>query len=216
METKETRGKYFVLATKEVTKLADQLVRLYHTDMDSIAAKVDVLFCFRAEDSDEPALAKDGSRVLSVSKVTSLKDRVKGMGDVEIILDGDAWGNLDDKGKAALLDHALESFEAKRDKEGDFVLDDIDRPTFRIRPHDRVVRFYDAIAQRHRSDSMEVKQLQRMFAESGQIYLPFIDKSGELTGDEKEGGTVSIRVGDAEPVEMTHQQFTGLVKKRFE
>lgn len=216
MEKTETRGKYFALAGSDEKKLCSQLIRLYHSDMDSIAARVDVLFCFRAEEGEEPALSKDGNRIPGISKVISLKDRVKGMGDVEILIDGDAWGAMSDKEKAALLDHQLECFEAKRDKEGDFILDDIDRPTFRIRPHDRVVRFYDTVAQRHRSDSMEVKQLQRLFAESGQTYLPFIDKSGELTGDDKEGGTVSIRVGDSEPVEMTTKQFTGLVKKRFE
>ena len=210
MNTKEeSRGKYFVLASEEVKNLCQDLVVLYHSDLDSAAAKIDIVFAFRDPDGEEPAMEKEGHRMLGKSSTLSLKDRVKGMGDVEIILDGDAWHDMDLRKRMALLDHQLEHFEVKRDKVGNFIFDDLERPIIKMRNHDRRINFFDNVARRHRSDSMEVHQLQRLFAEAGQIYLPFVDKEGELTDPDVK---VTMSVNNGPEVDVT-KKFNGLKRK---
>jgi len=41
------------------------------------------------------------------------------------------------------------------------------------------------VARRHRSDSMEVEQLRKMFIEAGQVYLPFVQDLGDGEEGEK-------------------------------
>jgi hypothetical protein len=201
-EPTEKKGKCFTLATPETHELCKQLIELYHPDMDSAAAKVDIVMAFRDPDGDAPAMEKDGHRILGLASTIKLKDRVKGMGDCEIMLDGDAWENLTDKHKAALMDHELEHLEVKRDKIGDFVMDDLIRPVIKLRNHDRQFGWFDNIARRHRSDSMEVQQMQKLFLEVGQTYLPFVkefdvpaEQSEEPAKDEKFKVTMSANGG---------------------
>jgi len=181
----EKKGKYFTLAPAAIHKLCKELVQLYHTDLDSAAVKVDIVMAFHDPEGDSFALEKDGHRCLGIASNITLKNRVKGMGDCEILLDGDAWDGLPDKQKAALLDHELEHFEVKRDKVGNFMFDDLTRPLIKLRPHDRQVGFFDNVARRHRSDSMEVEQLRKMFIEAGQVYLPFVQDLGDGEEGEK-------------------------------
>lgn len=212
-ETQEKKGgKFFTLAPIAIHQLCTKLIELYHSDLDSAAAKVDIVMAFRDPEGEAPAMEKDGHRILGQSSVIKLKDRVKGMGDCEVMLDGDAWDSLPEKQQAALLDHELEHFEVKRDKEGDFIFDDLNRPTIKIRNHDRQFGWFDTVAQRHRSDSMEVHQLQKLFAEAGQIYLPFVDKEGEIAERASvpidklkamDETTVSVSVCGGEPIPMT-------------
>lgn len=168
----------YVTASIAEAQMVSELILNHHSDMDSASVKVDLLFAFRDPEDEKgtPALAKDGHRVLGKSSILGLKDRVKGMGDCEIILDGDAWANLDKDHRAALIDHQLEHFEVRRDKNGDFVWDDIQRPVLKLRPHDRVIRLFDNVAVRHGAASIEVDQLRTMFLKTEQAYLPFVPK----------------------------------------
>lgn len=200
METPEKKGKFFALAGKEEDRLCKKLIETYHSDLDSAAVTVDIVFAFRDPDGDAPAMEKDGHRIFGQAKIMSLKDRTKGMRDCEILLDGDAWGEFTDKVKAALMDHELEHFEVKRDKEGNFIFDDLNRPVLKIRNHDRQFGWFDTAAQRHRSDSLEIMQLQRLFRESDQIYLPFIDPDGEVSTDIRDKMTVSVNGGPEIPL----------------
>ena len=190
----------FTLSDRGVKELCDEVIKKYHADLDSAAVNVDLVMCFRDPEGEAPAILKDGQRVLGSSKSISLKDRVKGMGDCEIILDGDAWGSMPLPMKEALLDHHLQCFEVKRDKNGDFIFDDINRPVVKMRPHDRVIRFFDTVAQRHGTNSIEAEQLRSMFLGYSSTYLPFVpakEKSNEPLSNEEEI-KCTLRVGDEE------------------
>ena len=183
--------------------------------------EVDIVFAFRDPDGEAPAMEKDGHRILGQAKITSLKDRTKGMKDGEIMLDGDAWTGLTDKVKAALMDHELEHFECKRDKEGEFIFDDLNRPVLKMRNHDRQFGWFDTVAQRHRSDSMEILQLQKLFRDSEQIYLPFIDPDGTLEERvdkalEDKWGKMTVSVNGGPRVEMSKVRLSQEIKARME
>jgi len=229
METPEKKGKFFTMAGKEEDRLCKKLIESYHSDLDSTAATVDIVFAFRDPDGEAPAMEKDGHRILGQAKITSLKDRTKGMKDGEIMLDGDAWTGLTDKVKAALMDHELEHFECKRDKEGEFIFDDLNRPVLKMRNHDRQFGWFDTVAQRHRSDSMEILQLQKLFRDSEQIYLPFIDPDGTLEERvdkaleervdkalEDKWGKMTVSVNGGPRVEMSKVRLSQEIKARME
>lgn len=228
----EKKGKTFTLAPMAIHQLCKELIELYHSDLDTASVKVDIVMAFRDPDGEAPAMEKDGHRVLGQAKTITLKDRVKGMGDCEIILDGDAWDGLPEKQKAALLDHELEHFEVKRDKEGEFVFDDLTRPVIKLRSHDRQFGWFDTVAMRHRSDSMEIHQLRKLFTEGGQIYLPFVKDLGdeETAGKIEEAiegvkgvipdvlddgeTTMSVSVNGGEPIPMTSKTLLRKIREK--
>lgn len=152
-------GTTYQIAPKELQKFCKEVIVQHHGDLDSADAKVDILLAFRDPEKEAPALSREGHRILGTSKVITLKDRVKGMGDCEIILDGDEWGAMSPQYQEALLDHQLEHFEVKRDKDGSFIFDDLNRPVIKIRPPDRVIRIFDSVASRYRDASLEMRQL---------------------------------------------------------
>ena len=158
-------GKFYTLATPDTVKLCEGVIKKYHPELDTTGAKVDLLMVFRAPDSESPAMEEQRIRVFSKSSVVKLKDRVKGMGDCEIILDGDAWGEKSPQEKIAILDHALASFEVKRDKNGDFIWDDLNRPVIKIKPYSHVIRWHAEVASRQRNYSLEAGALRHLFAE---------------------------------------------------
>ena len=186
----------YALAEARDKELLTEVVRGHHTDIDTTAVKIDLLFAFRDPEGDAPAILKDGLRVLGKVSPIGLKDRIKGMGDAEIIIDGDAWGTMNSLEKLALLDHFLTSLEVKRDKAGEFVYDDYQRPVLKSRPHDRVIRLYHDVAVRHGANSIEVKQMEDLFLQSGKMYLP------EPKGSEKE--IASKKENPESTVEIIH------------
>ena len=99
------------------------------------------------------------------------------------MLDGDAWPALHSQAKKALLDRQLQYVEVKRDKTGEILWDDLQRPILRPRRPDRVVAFFHTVAGRHGASSIEVMQLRKIYTDQGQSYLPFIGEGG-VSGDE--------------------------------
>jgi hypothetical protein len=164
-------------ASDDVREMAKSLMIQYHNELFEHEVKIDYLFAFGELDAETneklaPAIKHNGWPALGLASRTKLKDRVKGMGDCEILLDGDEWPKMNYAQQLALLDHELEHFEIKRDKYGNVEKDDIDRPKITIREHDRQHGWFDNIAQRHGINSNEVKQFREIITEAGRSYVP--------------------------------------------
>ena len=156
-----------------VGAMAEVLLQKYHVDLFEVRAKIDCVFAFRDPDATAPAIMTRGHRVLGQARINNLKHRVLGLGDAEILLDGDAWADMSEAQQNALLDHELEHFEVRRHpKTGEFLYDDINRPMLRLRFHDREFGFFDNIASRHGVASCEIRNLAQMFHEAGDDYIP--------------------------------------------
>ncbi len=220
-ETEEKKGgKYFTLATEATHDLCNELIRKYHPDLDSASAKIDIVMAFRDPEGEEPAMKVRGHRVYGQAKIMNLKDRVKGMGDAEITLDGDIWEtNLSEEVKAALLDHELEHFEVKRDKTVEFIWDDINRPLLKLKDHDREMGWFDSVARRHRGSSIEIMQLRKLFVDEGQTYLPFVKEFGDQEQaaaiEEVTEGAMQVSVDGKDPVPMTKNSLTDAIARRI-
>jgi hypothetical protein len=205
----------YSLADKDTEALLQDLVIKYHTDLDSTGATFNLIFALRdpEDESEKPVLAIKGHRVFGLSKVHNLKERTLGLADAEILLDGDAWPRMSKQVKSAVLDHQLQYFEVKRDKEGEFVYDDLERPILKMRQTDRSFGWFDAVAERHREHSMEVIQMRRLFTESGQIYLPFVDAD---TGTVEPAKTLQVSLHGAPKKSMTPDEVIEAIEGEFQ
>jgi hypothetical protein len=157
-----------------------RVIAEHYQDFVAAEVTIDVLYAFADPEGDKPAIEKRGHRQLAEVRILSLRDRVKGHADAEITLDGDAWANMPNERREAIVDHELYHIELRRDKEGTVLTDDHSRPQMKMRNHDREMGWFDIIAKRHGSASGEVQQLKALFDENGQTYLPYILPTNEL------------------------------------
>lgn len=166
----------FTRAHQDTLDLASELIRTYHPDLRDTGATFDILMVHPDEDEEgKPlgaAIMHQGYPCGGLARLINLRDRAKGMSDGEIQLDAFAWGDMDDAQRAALLDHELQHFAVKRDKNNSFVFDDLNRPVFRMRLHDRQMGWFDVIAARHAKAAPEIIQARKLLDGAGQLYWP--------------------------------------------
>lgn len=166
-------GKTYTKAPADFRALIGDVLSHYHVELCDMGLLVDALFVYAPRDADGfpsgPALkSSSGYAALAQISVTKLKDRVMGRGDCEMLVDGDRVKNFDDARLRALIDHELEHLEFTGNT------DDIGRPKLKLRPHDVEFGWFDAVARRHETRSLEVMQATRFFGERSlrQLYLP--------------------------------------------
>lgn len=156
-------------APHDVENLIDAVMRDYHPELIEAGVTIDSLFAFN--DRSEP-IKPGGYPALAVIRINTLKNRVKGMADAEITIDGAIWKNMTEPQRRALLDHELYHLIVKRDKESNIETDDIDRPKLKMRKHDYQMGWFRAIAVRHKENSPEVTQAKLLWREDANIFFP--------------------------------------------
>lgn len=173
---------------REVVNLAAEVLSMHATHQPLLDAKVkiDYLFAFpKYDEKGNPvgdAIKQHGVKALGLAKVVSLKDRVKGNGDAEIIVDAEWWKVSEDKSRKALLDHELHHLSLKTNKHGKVDTDDINRPKIILRKHDWQFGWFNLIAERNGVHSLERQQATEIAQESGQLYWPsFVNATGGRT-----------------------------------
>lgn len=202
----------FQKAIGELPELAVELLERYdtHHPIRDARVKIDLIWAYGDRDDDDnlisDALKKNGIRAYGLAKVLSLKDRVMGRGDCEILIDHDFWETASEETHAALLDHELVHIQLKLDKTGAVIADDIGRPKLKLRKHSYEIGWFSEVAARHGVHSIERQQAKQMMDESGQIYWPSL-----MASQQQLGGSVTIKAGDKE-VTMTHQRFSNIAK----
>lgn len=117
-----------------------------------------------------PAIKHGGYAARGVTRIVPVKLRVAGLGDVEVVLDGDRWTELAYEEQLALIDHELTHVDLVLDDESP-VLDDAGRPKLRRRLHDHQHGWFNEVAERHGIAAQEVQQASRFADEHGQLYF---------------------------------------------
>jgi hypothetical protein len=171
-------------APVEAHEILDQLVELYHKDHYAIGTKFDILMAYAPENDEGEktgtALKMHGYPCNGVARIVGLKERVKGCGDAEIILDGDTWPGLEPEQQSAIIDHELCHFVIRRNLQGEVLNDTHGRPKLRMRLHDVQHGWFREVAMRHGDASPEIDQAKKLFTdEIGQVFFPFIPKSSK-------------------------------------
>lgn len=160
-------------ATPEVQARAVALMKRFYPEFVAVKLKVDFIFA-STDSEDGHAVTHGGYPAAAVVRIVSLKDRAKGLGDIEIVIDRDGYLDMTDEEKDALLDHELYHPQLQLDKNRKVKFDGHGRPKLTMRKHDFQVGWFHEIARRHGSASGEYKQAQSLMGEHGQLYFGFV------------------------------------------
>jgi len=178
------------LADEEVMEVVEKVRKKYYPDLDKAKVKIDVLMI--SNEDETQCLKHRGRLAYAVIKVISEKDRAKGAGDAEMIIDQAAWDSISEKRRVALIDHELHHLIVELD--GDkFVKDAHGRPKLSIKPHDVEFGWFDEVARRHGFNAMEVRQAHDILIHHGQVYFPFMkDLKVRKDLDDAEAGEIIV------------------------
>lgn len=160
-----------------IVEMANGLMAEFETHQPLIDYKIRIDYIIALAGRNEtgdvlcPAIMHHGHPANGLCRIVSLKDRAKGNGDVEILLDGDWWGSALPEEQRALLDHELHHIEVMA-KNGVVMTDDLNRPKIELRKHDHQLGFFDIIAARHGKFSQECQQAQEIRDGFGDLYWP--------------------------------------------
>ena len=157
-------------AVERMTAIRDK----YHPELSAIRIGLLVVY---DDEEDKQVLKHGGYAAAALARIVSERDRAAGMCDAQIILDQSSYRHMTDKQRDALLDHELHHFEIAQDKSGAPRMDTNERPKLKIRKHDHQFGWFDAIADRHGENSVEVKQARQLVEETGQLYFDFTAKA---------------------------------------
>ena len=144
---------------------AQELIDKYHSRLNDAGVKIDYLFARAARDDNGDPVGsaipeKSGFACPAYCRKLTMKDRcIRGF-DVEIVLDGDEWGNWDKEYQDALLDHELTHIAVGKG------VDDCGRPNIKMRDHDWELGVFDEVARRHGEHSFEMREMRKMQRES--------------------------------------------------
>jgi Putative phage metallopeptidase len=158
----------------EIPKLGQSLIDKHYPDINQADLTIDYLLVSNGEGQ---AIMHHGYPALGLCRIVSLKDRAKGMADVEIQLDHRAWTGMTKEQKAALLDHELNHVIIVRGDENEILTDDLNRPKVKMRKHDFQFGWFTAIADRHGMNSPEVTQAKILWDEAGQSFFPMLTEA---------------------------------------
>lgn len=207
-------SKTYSKAPDECSDRVAHLLKLFHSPLFEAKVKVDVLSV--ATDGEGPALSHQGYAALAVVRVTNIKERTKGLGDAEIVIDEERYSQLADAEKDALIDHELYHLEVIIDKKTlRPKLDCRGRPRLRTRKHDHQFGWFREIADRHGAAAIEVKQATKLFLSEAQTYFAFVGEEARQILDAKkpaidsaarrfvESSQAMIRKGDLTSVSIS-------------
>lgn len=165
--------KTYEIASAEVTSKIKALIEAYHPKLEEAGVTIHALF---ARSSGGNAVTHGGYPALAVVRIVSLKDRVKGMRDAEIVIDEENFEELSDAQQDGLLDHELHHLETVPDEDGGFERDKAGRPKLTMRKHDVQIGWFTEIAKRHGVNSPEQIQARKLFDKYGQSFFPFLEE----------------------------------------
>lgn len=169
-------------ATDEVIDMAAAVLAKYENHKPILDAKVKVDYVFAVPGKDAEgnfvgnAITHHGCKAIGLTSKIGLKQRTKGLGDVEVLIDREWWNDASESSKRALLDHELTHIQPLTDEKNNFLRDDLGRPKIKIRAHDYEFGWFNVVAGRHGKHSLERKLAATMMETSGQIYWPDLVK----------------------------------------
>jgi len=130
-----------VCTDREVLERVERMRARYHSELDDFEATINVLWIDRRTDEDGewvdgPLLTHNGYSALATIRKTPERDRLLGVADAILSINGEFYRDLDDAGRDALIDHELEHLEIARRNNDEVLWDDAGRPKLRLRKHD--------------------------------------------------------------------------------
>jgi hypothetical protein len=156
----------------EVIRLLEDAMTRWHPELVEAVVEIKPLFALAYSRSGEaiPAIKVRGHAAIAKIKITKLEDRVRGMGDATLLIDGARWERMGHNARLAILDHELEHLNVDPEK-----LDDAGRPKLKMRHHDFEVSGFDSVAKRQGENSIELQNVALLKERFAQLLIPFPD-----------------------------------------
>lgn len=177
--------------SKDIATFAQAVLEEHESHKPLVEAKVKIDFVFAfGERNDKEELVSDairkyGARALAITRKISEKDRSKGLGDAEILIDHDYWDEADEAVQKALLDQQLHYLEVLHEEENNAVIRDSNgRPKLKLRKPDVQVSWFKVIALRNHVFSQECIQARAIFDQHGQAFFPWLATEVEAVEEE--------------------------------
>lgn len=164
----------YEMSDDKALDLMKKTIEQYHPDINRYGVRIGLISAFGQRNDEgeleKPALMKSGAKCAAKVRIVGLKDRLMKNLDVEVLIDGDYWQELDDARKIAILDHELEHIVIQVDSESGAVkTDSLDRPRLRLINDDIQFWGFSRIAERHKENSQECLCFKQMVARYGDI-----------------------------------------------
>lgn len=174
----------YTVCDPEVDKLIAVAIKDYHKELDAAGVTIHAVFARNFDGDGEPIAAVKAHGVAAAAKIqiTSLVDRVRGIKDAKLTIDGHYWDRASESRRLALLDHELEHLTVQTDDAG-VKFDDAGRPKLRMRHHDWELTGFASVVERHGEASVEAQQFSYFQDEFGQLCL-FGPMSGKAVSNE--------------------------------
>ena len=171
----------YEMAEELTMELLDRAVDLYHSELKRYEVRIGVIMAFGEEDKDgelKRPIMNQGQPCAAKVKVVSVKDKLTKNIDVEILLDGFYWQELDDERKIAIFDHELEHLQLKVNSDGEVEKDNAGKPKIKISHDDIIFWGFSAIAERHGVNSQEYLCFQQLKLKYGNLLDPEVNANG--------------------------------------
>jgi hypothetical protein len=138
----------------DVHDVLSEAIDRWHPELAAAEVTIGVEFAWPSERGDH-ALKLHGYPAAAVVAITPYRQRVRGVEDAVITIDGPAWKDFSDAEKLALVDHEAVHLELVRDEDGYVKSDDHGRPKLKMRLHDWNLSGFRVIAERHGPAALE-------------------------------------------------------------
>lgn len=147
-------------ADPDATDIVVSILGQHYPKLAAAGVRIGVLMAFapKSDKTGEPignAVMWAGMKAAAKIRIVSLKDRVAGLPDAQIIVDGDEWPDWDEKRRTALMHHEVEHLELRLDDEGNVQTDDAFRPKLKLKTHDFYVGGFWNIVEQYETSALE-------------------------------------------------------------
>lgn len=139
-----------------------------------VKANVTIETLFAYDDKGGHPVKCGGYPAMAVVKINNLKNRIKGLADVELTIDGEIFKNLTERQREGLCYHELLHLEVQYDKEGNLKVDDAGRAKIRLAKHDYQFGWFSKSAVQYGNDSPEVYQASLLWNRDGKAFFPTV------------------------------------------
>ena len=175
---------------RETKSLISEVMQRHHPDLHSVGVRISALEVFAPRNQQGvatgPAIKLGGYQCAATIKIQPLKQRVLGVGDAVLHIDGDRWHDWSQDFQEALIDHELTHLQVKwvqapyPDSNGELVggvaaYDDWGRPRLETRLHDWQLGGFRDVANRHGQAAPDVQTFNQALDDHGQYLLPYLE-----------------------------------------
>jgi Putative phage metallopeptidase len=156
---------------KDVDQVVKYACQQWHNDLVGAGVTIGCIFARAYDRHGEriPAIKVHGFPALAKISITNLEDRVRGLPDAKLVIDGNEWDRMNPNARAALVDHELEHLMV-----GDET-DDFGLPKLKIKQHDWQLAGFYQVAERQRENAPEVQAIAAFREDCGQLLLGFMN-----------------------------------------